>query len=105
MVILEYRKEKHDENIKLAHQIKETVCRLVDNMMETAISEKHYEESHMYDERRGGGRMNRREGMGMEGMHEYNRGGYSSYHHPSNYSPYHTPTHEIHGEFDNRYNY
>lgn len=103
MVILEFKKEKHDETMHLAHQLKENVCRLVDNIMEAAIVEKH-EGHYMHDERRG--RMGRRyEGDEVEFRGGY-RGGYrgeSGYHYPMMY-PYEKP-YQPNEEFNNRYNY
>lgn len=106
MIILEFKKEKHDENVKLAHQIKESVCKLVDNMMEGAVGERHHEDPYMFDERIGGGRMGRREDMEIN-----NRGGYrgqsgsAAYYYPMPYNPYHHGMVHPTESFDDRYNY
>lgn len=91
MVVLEFKKEKHDETIRLAHQLKEDMCRLVDNIMEAAIVEKHGKH-YMHDERRGGSRMGRREDeMDYRG---------TSYRYPTH--PYYPRMNE---EFNDRYDY
>lgn len=60
MILVEFKKERHDENLRILHRLKEDVCDLIDAMKHEAHERRH--DDYDYDERgRGrGGRMNRR---------------------------------------------
>ncbi len=71
MVILEFRKEDHEENMNLVHRIKEDICQLYKNLEKAEMGERRYEID-AFDERGGSG--NRGGGMGNRGG-SGNRGG------------------------------
>lgn len=71
MIVLQFKKEDHEENMELLHRIKKDVCTLYEKLEESekeAMGQRHYEID-SYDERRGGsmgyrGNMGRRDDMG-----------------------------------------
>lgn len=71
MVVLQFKKEDHEENMNLLHRIKKDVCTLYEKLEESekeAMGNRHYEID-SFDERRGSGMnyrggMNRRDDMG-----------------------------------------
>lgn len=65
MWIVEFKKEAHDENMKLVHRIKEDICELFKRLEGGAHGERHYEID-AYDERKNRNSMEqyyRRDGM------------------------------------------
>lgn len=64
MIVLQFKREDHEENMELLHNIKKDICTLYDNLEKSekeALGQRHYEID-SFDERRGG--MNYRNGMG-----------------------------------------
>lgn len=90
---IEFKKEDHERNVELLHNVKRDLCELIERMSKT-YSERKHDDPYMFDERRG--RYDRRDGMGGENMNQ--RSGYR-HSQEMDYPPYR----EEH--FDNRYNY
>lgn len=60
MIMIEFKKEKHEENVRLLHNLKEDICKLLENMMHESHERRH--DGYDFDERRGrGGRYSRRD--------------------------------------------
>ena len=75
MIVLQFKKEDHEENMNLLHRIKKDVCTLYEKLEESekeAMGHRHYEID-SYDERRGG--MGYRGGMGRRDEMGERRGG------------------------------
>ena len=76
MIILQFKKEDHEENMNLLHRIKKDVCTLYEKLEESekeAMGQRHYEID-SFDERRGSG-MNYRGGMNRRDDIGERRGG------------------------------
>ena len=102
---IEFKEDVHHENIKLAHRIKEEVCELIDKLSKGEYGDRRHE-PYEFDERRGGGRMNRREPMRQSddyGDRRYILDTEPS-HRVSHQYPYEHERHQSH-HFDDRYNY
>lgn len=98
---IEFKEDVHHENIKLAHRIKEEVCELIDKLSKGALGERRAEQF-PFDERRGGGRMMRRE-------HYSQDGGYGDRRYILDTEPSHSypqsQQYPQHHQYDDRYNY
>lgn len=98
---IEFKEDVHHENIKLAHRIKEEVCELIDKLSKGASGERRAEQF-PFDERRGGGRMMRREHYPQDS--DYGDRRYILDTEPSH--PYHqSQQYPQHHQYDDRYNY
>ncbi len=76
MIVLQFKREEHEENMELLYNIKKDICTLYENLEKgekEAMGQRHYEID-SFDERRGGG-MNYRGGMGNRGSMGERRGG------------------------------
>lgn len=106
---IEFKEDVHHENIKLAHRIKEEVCELIDKLSKGASGERRAEQF-PFDERRGGGRMMRKEYYPQDGGYSMDqRGGYGDRRYILDTEPSH-PYHQSqqypqHHQYDDRYNY
>lgn len=98
---IEFKEDVHHENIKLAHRIKEEVCELIDKLSKGASGERRAEQF-PFDERRGGGRMMRRE-------HYSQDDGYGDRRYILDTEPSHpypqSQQYPQHHQYDDRYNY
>lgn len=68
MIVLQFKREDHEENMNLLHRIKKDICTLYDKLEASekeAMGQRHYEID-SFDERRGGMgyRMDERRGRG-----------------------------------------
>lgn len=69
MIVLQFKKEDHEENMNLLHRIKKDICTLYDKLEASekeAMGQRHYEID-SFDERRGG--------MGYRNVMDERRGG------------------------------
>lgn len=98
---IEFKEDVHHENVKLAHRIKEEICELIDKLSKGASGERRAEQF-PFDERRGGGRMMRRE-------HYPQDGGYGDRRYILDTEPSHpypqSQQYPQHHQYDDRYNY
>lgn len=88
MIVLQFKREDHEENMNLLHRIKKDICTLYDKLETSekeAMGQRHYEID-SFDERRGGMgyRMDERRGGGRGGRmgrreEEPRRGMYPEY--------------------------
>lgn len=106
---IEFKEDVHHENIKLAHRIKEEVCELIDKLSKGASGERRAEQF-PFDERRGGGRMMRKEHYPQDGGYSMDqRGGYGDRRYILDTEPSHSypqsQQYPQHHQYDDRYNY
>ena len=76
MIVLQFKKEDHEENMNLLHRIKKDVCTLYEKLEESekeAMGNRHYEID-SFDERRSSG-MGHRGSMGYRNAMDERRGG------------------------------